>query len=183
LIQAANAAKEVSGRKYLAAHNKFDESRYASSLETILREYRVSYERANTIYEYKLEELRQQVAQSQEERAKQNLTARNLHRRFVSKRMKLSQKRDLNIRFAQEMRAERLQTAHQERQAARAERLAIWQRYRATGNEQQAIEELSALTAAPKSTAPQSWWQNLRQKVATIFSRQATNEESSHVQG
>jgi len=184
LIEAANAAKEVSGRKYRAAHNKFAESRYASSLESILREYRVSLDRANTIYEFQLQELRHQVAQSQEERAKQNLAARNLCRRFESKVTSLSKKRDLNLRFAQETRAERLQAALKERQSARAERLAIWQRYRATGNEQQAIEELYALNRRPMTTAPLSrWHQNLRRRVASIISRQATNEESSHVQG
>jgi hypothetical protein len=165
-----------------------------SSLEHALSDYRAKLEHANIIYEYKLQELRQQEAQSQEERIKLGLAMHNLQRRFAGKKQSLLQKRDALIRHAEEKRAERLQEARDTRQVMRAERLAIWERYRATGNEQQAIEELQGhvrvifqqnrKTALTKPTAPESWWQNLRRTVATIISRRKSdNEESSHVQG
>jgi hypothetical protein len=182
LIEAANAAKEVARDKYLAAH-EFAEGHYMRMLEQSLRHYRVKFDRSTQRFEFKLQELRQTKAQSQKERSELNLAIRKLRRRFEGKKLSLLQERDSLIQYSQESRNTRLQKAVTERQAAREERLAIWQRYRATGNEQQAIEELRALTAT-KSTAPSlSWWQKTRQQVASIISRKATNEESSHVQG
>jgi hypothetical protein len=54
-------------------------------------------------------------------------------------------------RFHQLMEAEK-QAALEKRRVARAARLAIWERYRATGSEREAIAQLRALTQSKKQT-------------------------------